>query len=442
MKKILTIIMALALVAAVAVGLVACGNSDIKDATEVELPALTLTPDMDYSSLPDLSNFKIGMICLHGTESTYDLNFINAAKAAVKALGMSESQLIIKTGIAEGEACYTTAIDLVKNRKCNVIFADSFGHEEYMIRAARECAAEEEYSGVQFCHATGYMAALDENADLSNFHNAFASIYEGRFLAGIAAGMKLYEMNKGKAADQQNYKMGYVGAWTYAEVISGYTSFFLGAKYALNQKEAGLGDKLTMDVKFTGSWFDITAEKNAANALINRGCALISQHADSMGAPSACEAAGVPNVSYNGSTIASCPNTFLVSSRIDWTPYVKYIIAKTAKGEAFGTNYTGTLKNGSVALTALNGDAIAEGTVDAIVAARAKLIDGTLKVFDTSTFTVGGSALTTADDALVHDGAYNESSVVSAPSFDKEIDGIKLLNRFYSAEQGEIVVEE
>jgi len=433
MKKLLTIIMALALVAAVAVGLFACGNSDIKDAEEVELPALTLTPDMDYSSLPDLSNFRIGMICLHGTESTYDLNFINAAKAAVKALGMSESQLVLKTGIAEGEACYTTAVDLVNNDHCNVIFADSFGHEDYMLRAAAE------YPDVQFCHATGYKAAIE---NLANYHNAFASIYEGRFLAGIAAGLKLYEMNKGKAADQQNYKMGYVGAWTYAEVISGYTSFFLGAKYALNQKEAGLGDKLSMDVKFTGSWFDITAEKNAANALISRGCALISQHADSMGAPSACEAAGVPNVSYNGSTIVSCPNTFLVSSRIDWTPYVKYIIAKTAKGEAFDTNYTGTLKNGSVALTALNKDAIAEGTVDAIVAARAKLIDGTLKVFDTSTFTVGGKTLTSADDALISNGAYNESSVVSAPSFDKEIDGIKLLNRFYSEEEGEIVIND
>ena len=426
MKKLITIILALALVAAVVVGMVACGNSDIKDAEEVELPALTLTPDMDYSTVTVPADFKIGMICLHGTESTYDLNFINAAKAAVAALGMSEGQLIIKTGVPEGEACYTTAVDLINKDGCKVIFADSFGHEDYMLRAAKENPT------VQFCHATGYKAAIE---NIANYHNAFASIYEGRFLAGIAAGMKLYEINKDKADADKNFKMGYVGAWTYAEVVSGYTSFFLGAKYALNQKEAGLGNKLTMDVKFTGSWFDITAEKNAANALINSGCALISQHADSYGAPSACEAAGIPNVSYNGSTIASCPNTFLVSSRIDWTPYVKYIIAKTVKGEAFGTDYTGTLKNGSVALTALNGDAIAEGTVDAIVAARAKLLDGSLKVFDTTTFTVDGKALTTADDALVHDGAYNESSVASAPSFAYNIDGIKLLNKVYDTDE-------
>lgn len=425
MKKLITIVLALALVAAVAVSMVAC-NGNIKDATEVELSALELQADMDYSTVTVPETFKIGMICLHGTESTYDLNFINAAKAAVKALGMKESQLIIKTGIPEGEQCYTTAVDLVNNDKCSVIFADSFGHEDYMLQAAKQ------YPNVQFCHATGYKAAIENR---SNYHNAFASIYEGRFLAGIAAGLKLYDMNSGKAADKQNYKMGYVGAWTYAEVISGYTSFFLGAKYALNQKEAGLGDKLTMDVKFTGSWFDITAEKNAANALINGGCALISQHADSMGAPSACEAAGVPNVSYNGSTIVSCPNTFMVSSRIDWTPYVKYIIAKTVKGEAFGTDYTGTLKNGSVALTALNADVIADGTVAAIEAARAKLINGSLKVFDTTTFTVNGKALTAADSALISNGAYNESSVASAPSFEYDIDGITMLNKVYSTDE-------
>ena len=430
MKKIITIIMALALVAAVTVGMVAC-NAKITDAKEVDIPALDLQADMDYSAVTVPETFKIGMICLHGTESTYDLNFINAAKAAVAALGMKESQLIIKTGIPEGEACYTTATDLVKKEGCKVIFADSFGHEEYMLRAAKENPT------VEFCHATGYMAAGASTGDnaISNFHNAFASIYEGRFLAGIAAGLKLYEMNKDKEASKQNYKMGYVGAWTYAEVSSGYSSFFLGAKYALNQKQAGLGDKLSMDVKFTGSWFDIAAEKNAANALINGGCALISQHADSMGAPTACETAGVPNISYNGSTIVSCPKTFIVSSRIDWTPYVKYIIAKTVKGEKFAADYTGTLKNGSVALTALNGDVIADGTLEMIVDARAKLVAGTLKVFDTTTFTVNGKALTAEDSTLVKNGAYEESSVQSAPSFESAIDGIKCLNKVFSTDE-------
>lgn len=429
MKKVITLIMALALVAAVVVGMVAC-KGGLEDANEVQIPALEGMDVADYSTLTVPADFKIGMICLHDESSTYDANFINAAKAAVKALGMKDSQLIIKTGIEEDTACYEAAKDLVENGKCKVIFADSFGHEQYMAQAAQD------YPNVQFCHATG-VTAIDST--LANFHNAFASIYEGRFLAGIAAGMKLYEMNKDKAEADQNYKIGYVGAFTYAEVISGYTSYYLGVKYALNQAKAGLGDKLSMKVKFTGSWYDVTAEKNAAEALISQGCALISQHADSMGAPSACEAAGVPNVSYNGSTITACPKTFIVSSRIDWTPYVKYIIAQTVKGQAIDDNYTGTLKDGSVALTGVNGDVMAEGTIEAIVAARAKLVAGTLQVFDTNTFTVNGQKITSKivnNVEVVEGGAFKESKVMSAPYFDyDEIDGVKCLNRYYKANE-------
>ena len=422
MKKIITIIMALALVAAVAIGLVACGNS-FEDGEPVDIPALDVQEVRSYEGLTVPADFKIGMICLHDETSTYDANFINAVKAAVKALGMADNQLILKTGIDEKAVCYTTAVELV-NQGCDVIFADSFGHEDYMIQAARD------YQNVQFCHATGTKA---HTTGLANYHNAFASIYEGRYLAGIAAGMKLNEMNKDKADGEKNYKMGYVGAYTYAEVISGYTSFYLGAKSVCPQ--------VTMAVQFTGSWYDVAAEKEAAENLIkNEKCALISQHADSMGSPSACEAAGVPNVSYNGSTIEACPSTFIVSSRIDWTPYVKYIIAQTVENKAIATDYTGSLKDGSVALTAVNGGVMAEGTIDAIVDARAKLVAGTLKVFDTSKFTVKGAALTTyladVDDLgdyqgeteVVSGGAFEESKFRSAPYFDLEIDGITRLN--------------
>ena len=119
--------------------------------------------------------------------------------------------------------------------------------------------------------------------------------------------------------------MGYVGAYTYAEVISGYTSFFLGAR--------SVCPSVTMEVTFTGSWYDETAEKEGANKLIEDGCVLISQHADSMGAPTACETAGVPDVSYNGSTESACPNTFIVSSRIDWAPYFEYAMGCVASGD-------------------------------------------------------------------------------------------------------------
>ena len=278
-------------------------------------------------------NVQVGFIYLHDENSTYDSNFLNAAKAACEQAGVP---YINKIGIPEGSECYDAAAELV-DEGCNIVFADSFGHEDYMIQAARD------YPDVEFCHATGTKAHTE---DLPNYHNAFAAIYEGRFLAGIAAGMKLNEMiEEGKITEDQAL-IGYVGAFPYAEVISGYTSFFLGARY--------ICPSATMEVQFTGSWYDEAVEKEVANHLINDGCVLISQHADSMGAPSACELANIPNVSYNGSTIEACPNTFIISSRIDWTPYFLYIINCVKNGEAIDTDWTGSIASGSVKLTEVN----------------------------------------------------------------------------------------
>ena len=273
----------------------------------------------------------------------------------VEALGLEEDQLIIKRNIPESNECYEAALDLV-DEGCTVIFADSFGHETFMLQAAKECP------DVEFCHATGTMAHTE---NLANFHNAFAAIYEGRYLAGIAAGMKLNELKENGQLKGEVPTMGYVGAFTYAEVISGYTSFYLGAK--------SVCPDVQMKVQFTGSWYDEKEEKTAAEALINAGCDLISQHADSMGAPTACENAGVPNVSYNGSTIESCPNTFIVSSRINWAPYFEYIVSQNAAGEAIDTDWTGTIATGSVVLTDINTNVAAAGTVEAIEAAKAAL---------------------------------------------------------------------
>ena len=248
-------------------------------------------------------DFKIGFICLHDENSTYDKNFLDAAEAATEELGLSADQVIIKTNIPEGNECYEAAADLA-DQGCDIVFANSFGHEPYMLKAAKE------FPDVEFCHATGTTAHTEK---VPNFHNAFASIYEGRYLAGIAAGMKLNEMIEKGEIKEDEAKMGYVGAFTYAEVVSGYTSFYLGAK--------SVCPSVTMEVQFTGSWYDEALEKEAATKLLSNKCVLISQHADSMGAPTACENAGVPNVSYNGSTKSACPKTFIVSSRIDWAPY-------------------------------------------------------------------------------------------------------------------------
>lgn len=419
MKKILALVLALAMIFVFA----ACGTGNSGKALGMSASPLdSLEIKADYTIADD---FKIGFICLHDEQSTYDLNFINAAKAVQKALGLKDEQVIIKTKVPEGNECYAAAADLV-DQGCKIVFADSFGHEDYMIQAAKE------FPTVQFCHATGTKAHTE---GLSNYHNAFASIYEGRYLAGIAAGLKLNEMIKAGTITAEQAKMGYVGAFTYAEVISGYTSFFLGAK--------SVCPTVSMEVQFTGSWYDATEEKNAAEALIANKCVLISQHADSMGAPSACEAAGVPNISYNGSTYDSCPETFIVSSRIDWTPYFNYIIGCVSKGEAIADDWCGGIEEGSVVLTGINQDTAAEGTVNAIKAAIEDLKTGKVSVFDTKNFTVSGAALTTykadvdtdkaytPDTEVIENGIFNESVKRSAPYFDLRIDGIKLLNEKY-----------
>ena len=406
MKKFLALIIALVM----ALSLVACGEQKQPDNPDV--------PDDGQQT----ATVKVGFITLHDENSTYDLNFINAAKEAIANLGLTDADYILKTNVAEGQECYETAMNLVDDG-CNIIFADSFGHEPYMIDAAKA------HPDVQFCHSTGTRAHTE---GLANYHNAFASIYEGRYLAGIAAGLKLNEMIEAGKFTADEAKMGYVGAFTYAEVVSGYTSFYLGAK--------SVCPTVTMDVTFTGSWYDETLEKEGAEKLIQGGCKLISQHADSLGAPTACENAGVPNVSYNGSTEKACPNTYIISSRINWAPYYEMCIKAVMDGTEIPADWTGTLATNSVVLTDLNTNVAAAGTAEAIAAATEKLEKGEIHVFDCANFTVKGEALTsyqadvnadsdnTPDTEVVHDGYFSESEFRSAPYFDLQIDGINLLD--------------
>ncbi len=383
-------------------------------------------------------DFTVGLICLHDSNSTYDKNFIDSMNRAIEELGLEKGQLVLKTGVPEDNTCYETAMELVDDG-CDVIFADSFGHESHLLKAAKEAP------DVQFAHATGTMAHTEK---LDNFSNAFASIYEGRYLAGVAAGMKLKEMEEAGELKTKNYsgeniKIGYVGAFSYAEVISGYTSFYLGVKSVV--------ENVVMDVQFTDSWYDEAKEREAALALIESGCALISQHADSWGAPMACEEEGVPNVSYNGNTSERCPETAIISSAVNWTPYFKYMIQCAMNDEKIDTDwcgglgtevYDGTedLLDGSVVISALGKNA-AEGTAAKLEEVRQQLRAGTLKVFDTSKFTVGGEPLTsykadvdtdanyTPDTEVVENGVFMESKFRSAPYFDVKIDGINWVNK-------------
>ena len=355
-------------------------------------------------------DMKVGLICLHDENMGYDANFIDSMKAAMANLGLDESQLIIKTNIPESQEAYDAAADLA-DMGCQYVFADSFGHEDYIIQAASE-----------------------QSAGLENYHNAFASIYEGRFVAGVAAGMKLNEL----VAAGKEPKVGYVGAFPYAEVISGYTSFFLGVR--------SVCPDATMTVKFTNSWGDQALEQEAATALIAQGVSLMSEHADTVGAPTACEDAGIPNVGYNISFTAVAPDSALISSRIDWTPYMQMAIESVMAGQAFDTDWSQGFNEGSVAMTELNEAVAAEGTAEKLEEVIAAFKAGELHVFDTSTFTVNGMTpeeyVATEDylqdtanggfNAAVHqiaagyvtDGYFHESEFQSAPYFDLPIDGI------------------
>ena len=420
-KKILTLVLVLALAVGCSVAMASCGGgSKTKDPSEV----------------------KAALIALHGTSSTYDKNFIEAFETACKNKGLKEENYTIITDIPEGTKCYDEAANFA-DEGYDVIFADSFGHEAYMLQAAKE------FPDVQFCHATGTKAHTE---NVANFQNAFASIYEGRYLAGVAAGLKLLEMygDENGAVSDENAKVGYVGAWPYAEVISGYTSWFLGVR--------SIVPNATMEVRYTSSWYDEPGEKATAEALIASGCKLISQHADSMGAPTACENAGIPNVAYNGTTGKT--ETFIIASKINWVPYFEYMLDCVIKGEDISTDYTGSIETGSVVITVL-GDAAAEGTQAKLDAVKAELQNGTLKVFDCSKFTVknakadasafskAGSITMDADGKLtgykadVDDAGdfvpeteviktengityFAESEFRSAPYFDIIIDGITI----------------
>ena len=398
MKKILAIL----LVAMMLLPLIACSNAGDNNSAE---------------------KMKVGFIFLHDENSTYDKNFIDAAVQACKEMNVT---MVQKTQIPESTKCYDAAVELIESDGCSIIFADSFGHESFLMQAAKE------HPNVQFCHATGTQAHTA--TDLKNFHNAFASIYQGRYAAGVVAGLKLNEMIAAGKITEDQAKMGYVGAFTFAEVMSGYTSFYLGAK--------SVCPSVTMDVKFTGSWYDETKEKQAAEALIAGGCVLISQHADSMGAPTACENAKVPNVSYNGSTAAACQETYLISSRINWVPYFKYMIGQVQNNQPIDVDWTGTLETGSVMLTEL-GKNVAAGTQEKLDEVLTGLKNGTINVFDTAKFTVKGETLTsykadvdydadfTKDTEVIENGIFMESKFRSGPYWDIEIDGINLLDRNY-----------
>ena len=404
MRKFLAVLLSVAMV----LGVAGCGSSN--SSTKAD-------DTKDAATTEAASDIKVGFIFIGDENETYTYAHVLGAKEMQEALGLSDDQIIYKWNIPENEQCYDAAVDLAE-QGCNIIFANSFGHEDYIIQAAQE------YPDVQFCHATGYKAA---SSGLSNMHNYFTSVYQSRYVSGVVAGMKLAELY---GADT-DVKIGYVGAYSYAEVISGFTAYFLGVR--------SICPNVTMEVKYTGSWANQALEKETAEALIADGCVLISQHADTTGAASACEAAKVYDVGYNVSMMEAAPHYALTSASIKWGPYYTYATQSVINGESFETDWCRGHEDGAVWITELNDVAIAEGTKEKVDETWAAIDDGSLKVFDTSKWTVNGETITSTANIdgyngveyISPDGYFMESELASAPSFNFIVDGITELNTVY-----------
>ena len=385
------------------------------------------------------ADLKIGVILVGDETEGYTLSHINGVKDAAAELGISENNIIWKYKCPEDQTCYDAALDCI-GQGCNVIISNSYGHQTYMVLAA------EEYPDVTFVSMTGDFAAL---TGLDNFKNAFTKIFQARYVSGVVAGMKVAELlESGELSPEKqpnsfdadgNVKIGYVGAFDYAEVVSGYTSFFLGLR--------SIVPNVVMEVNYTNSWFDIDKEAAAAEALIAKGCVIIGQHADSTGAPAATQKlldAGnlCYSVGYNIDMIPTAPTAALTSPTNIWSKFYGELFTSLMNGEAVAADWAKGYEADAVKITALS-DSCAAGTAEKVEEVIAGIKDGSIKVFDASTFTVGGETLTSAPvdmtimdwatmtvayagetyEAIV-DGAFEESSFRSAPYFALRIDGI------------------
>lgn len=417
-------LLALLLAGAMTFGLAACGNTDQGSA---ESPAGT-TPAGTETGGEAAKTVKVGLICI-GDENDqgYTYNFIRGKEAVTEALAAKGITVDweVKYNVGEDSSCEEANIELAE-AGCDLIINNSFGFEPYMLKVAPD------YPEIEFISCTNQASAVDE---LENTHNAFANIYEGRYLAGVVAGMKMQEMIDNGEITADQAVIGYVGAYSFAEVISGFTAYYLGAK--------SVCPSVTMKVQFVGSWSDATLEGNAAQALCDAGCVMISQHSDNTTPATAAQNAGAFHTGYNNDMIAVAPEASLIGTRIDWSVYFEYAIEAVANGESFEQDWCHGMDEGAVVMTPLNEEIAAAGTADKLAEVEEQLRSGALQVFDTSTFTVEGAELTTCmaldtdgdfvadSEEAVFDGAFHESYFQSAPYFTVQIDGIEWLNSAY-----------
>ena len=424
-KRILAMLLALSM----ALALAACGGNN---GNGNDKPADNSTNGDTQQSAPPADDsgsgtksVKVGLICI-GDENDqgYTYNFIRGKEAATEALAASgiDVEWVVKWNIGEDTGCEDANIELAEEG-CQLIINNSFGFEPFMLKVAPD------YPEIEFIACTNQASWGD---DLDNTHNAFANIYEGRYLAGVVAGMKLQQMIDEGTITADQAVIGYVGAFSFAEVISGFTSYYLGAK--------SVCPSVTMKVQFVGSWSDATEEANAASALADMGCVMISQHSDNTTPATTAQSKGVFHTGYNNDMISVAPEASLIGTRINWAPYFEYVIGSVANGGSFDQDWCHGMEMNAVVMTDLNEAIAAPGTAEKLAEVEDQLRSGKLQVFDTSTFTIGGEELKNAfaldtdgdfapdSEEAVFDGAFHESHFQSAPYFALRIDGIEWVN--------------
>lgn len=281
---------------------------------------------------------------------TSDLGFTyahNNARLGLEADGIKTAYV---ANVAEDESSVTTAAEQLISQGCNVIYANSFGHGEYLYKVA------EKNPGVYFGHATGYQTA-------NNFSNFMGRIYEARYLAGIVAGMQT-----------KTNKIGYVAAKPIAEVVRGINAFALGVK--------SVNPDAKIEVKWTNTWYDVTLEKQCALSLIDAGCDVMAQHCDSAAPQVAAEERGIKAIGYNCATPDKTQNTYLTAPIFHWDVFYKADIQAIIDGTWKSQSYWTGLSTGMVSLDTItdnceNKDAV----VAAVNAAEEKIKSGELVIF-------------------------------------------------------------
>ena len=414
-KKVLGMVLSLTMVSSMMVGCTsaadqAASSTDSSSTSESSEAASSEDEASESSSTASgngiaVEDLKVGFVYVGDeTDQGYTANFMQGTDELQEKLGLSDDQIIEKVNIPETSECETALRELAE-AGCNIIFATSFGFEDFVEEVAPD------YPDIQFCHATGYQSAND---DLDNTHNYFPQIYEARYLTGIIAGLKT-----------QTNKIGYVAAFPYSEPMSGYTAFYLGAK--------SVNPDVEMEVMYTNSWNDPTQEAQLAQALIDDGCDVLGQHADSTATATTCEKNGVWSIGYNSDMISRAPGASITSCRCDWGAYAIYACEALLNGEEIAQDWTGGLNEGAVIVCDYNEDLMPEGAADAVAEAEEKIKSGDLHVFDTSTFTVGGEEMTTYTNdngvEFIEDGYFHEQDPDyggSSPAWPSDwvIDGI------------------